>query len=68
MGSVTAIRLGRREAIAKAILSFRDLQDKLGISRTEQPEFFWEWQGRISHKPDTHFKPDRLSSQLSYSP
>ncbi len=30
-------------AIAKAILHFRDLQEKLGLHRTDNPEFFSEW-------------------------
>ena len=31
-------------AITKAILSFRDVQDQLGLHRTDQPDFFPEWQ------------------------
>ncbi len=31
-------------AITRAILSFQDVQNKLGLVRTEQPDFFWEWQ------------------------
>ncbi|MDG2990816.1 restriction endonuclease subunit R [Candidatus Synechococcus calcipolaris G9] len=30
-------------AITKAIINFRDIQDKLGLQRTDNPEFFPEW-------------------------
>jgi hypothetical protein len=31
-------------AISKAILSFRDLQSKLGLHRSDNASFFLEWQ------------------------
>lgn len=31
-------------AIAKAMINFRDLEDKLGLRRTQNPNFFPEWQ------------------------
>ncbi|WP_416667824.1 type I restriction endonuclease subunit R [Egbenema bharatensis] len=34
-------------AITKAILSFRDVEEKLGLQRSRNPNFFPEWQGTL---------------------
>lgn len=62
-------------AITKAILSFEDVQNKLGLVRTEQPDFFWEWQellpalmtgeiqhlNRLSNRYLTYLEADEVS-------
>lgn len=39
-------------AITKAILNFRDIQDKLGLHRTDNPEFFPEWRNPLPPPTD----------------
>jgi predicted ATPase len=34
-------------AIAKAITKYQDLTDCFQLTRTDDPEFFWEWQKNL---------------------
>jgi hypothetical protein len=45
--------MAQAPAITKAILSFRDLQEKFALQHTDNPEFFHEWQAPLPELTDT---------------
>lgn len=55
-------------AITKAILTFRDIQDKLGLQRTHNPDFFHEWQTSLPELTDleTHSLNRLANRYLAY--